>query len=284
MSDRTTLLTLKHFAYIKSAGRAAKKLVAAGAVSLFLGLTSGASQAQVYGSYNMGCIDNAQPLALQGEHYVMQIWGKGRNYAHPDMLDYLDKFITRTKEAGLPDVIIGDLSQKYGGPYAGSNHASHMVGLDVDIPFGFAKDLKDKSKTPDSFYLVRNGKLTDSFDDERIKLIYLAAQDERVERIFVSPRIKEGMCKLFEGKGDDSFLAKLRPWFGHRAHMHVRLACPSDSPYCKAQAAAPEGTGCGYEVQSWFMPPDPNAKPAPAKAKQKPVMPQQCKVLLSKNG
>lgn len=245
---------------------------------------AGAAQAQVYGSYNMGCLDNAQPLALKGDHYVMQIWGRGRNYAHPEMLDYLNKFIERTKAAGLPDVIIGDLSQKYGGPYAGSNHASHMVGLDVDIPFGFAKDLKDLHKTPDSFYLVRSGKLTDSFDEDRIKLIYLAAQDERVERIFVSPRIKEGMCSLFEGKGDDSFLSKLRPWFGHRAHMHVRLSCPADSPYCKAQAAAPAGTGCGYEVQSWFMPPDPNAKPAAVKPKPKPVMPQQCKVLLSRQG
>ncbi len=238
------------------------------------------AQAQVYGSYNMGCLDNAQPLALRGEHYIMQLGGKGRNYAHPEMIDYLHKFIERTREAGLPDLVIGDLSQKHGGPYAKSNHASHMVGLDVDIPFGFARDLSDPSRTPDSFYLVKKGRLTANFDEERVRLIYLAAQDPRVERIFVAPRIKEGMCNLFAGRGDDSFLRKLRPWFGHQAHMHVRLGCPADSPYCKAQDPAPEGTGCGYEVQSWFMPPDPAAKPAAPKPKAKPVMPEQCRLLL----
>ena len=241
----------------------------------------GTGDTQIYGSYNLGCIANAQAFPLQGEHYVTQQWGPKRNYAAPQMIDYLTKLTARAKEAGLPPLIIGDLSAPRGGPYGKSNHASHMIGLDVDIPFGFAPDLPRTLTTPQSFYLVRNGRLTDSFDAERIKLIYLAAQDERVERIFVAPRIKEGMCKLYaHDPTNDKWLRRLRPWFGHREHMHVRLSCPPDSPYCVAQAATPAGNGCGEELRSWFLPPDPHAKPVKPKSKVKPQWPQQCKVLL----
>ena len=134
----------------------------------------GTRDTQIYGSYNLGCIANAQAFPLQGEHYVTQQWGPKRNYAAPQMIDYLTKLTARAKEAGLPPLIIGDLSAPRGGPYGKSNHASHMIGLDVDIPFGFAPDLPRTLTTPQSFYLVRNGRLTDSFDAERIKLIYLA--------------------------------------------------------------------------------------------------------------
>lgn len=240
-----------------------------------------AAEAQVYGSYNMGCLEGAQELPLEGDHYVTQQWGAGRNFAHPDLIDYIKKLTAKAKAAGLPALVIGDLSRIHGGPYVRSNHSSHMVGLDVDIPFGFAADVSKRARTtPDNFYLVKNGRLTDNFDAQRATLIYLAAQDDRVERIFVSPRIKEGMCHLYESKGDDAWLRRLRPWFGHRAHMHVRLSCPVDSPYCKSQVAVPEGTGCGAELQSWFMPPDPRVKPASPVQREKPQMPEQCRLLL----
>ena len=64
------------------------------------------------------------------------------------------------------------------------------------------------------------------------------------------------------------FLQKLRPWFGHQAHMHVRLKCPFDSPECVSQAPVPQGTGCGYEVDSWFLPPPPKSGKAVAKKKR----------------
>lgn len=28
--------------------------------------------------------------------------------------------------------------------------------------------------------------------------------------------------------------AKVRPWYGHADHIHVRLKCPADSPVCRA--------------------------------------------------
>ena len=240
---------------------------------------------QIYGSYNAGCIKNAIALPLNSKDYQVQISNKGRNYGHPMMLDFVKTLIKRAKEHNLPPLLFSDISLKHGGPFGkGSNHASHNIGLDIDIPFDFSSPRKTKSelKRPKDVYLVRNDKLTKDFDKKRILLIYLAATDDRVERIFVSPRIKEGMCNLYgSNPKNDAWLAKLRPWFGHKAHMHVRLQCPKDSPNCIKQASVPSGNGCGYELMSWFLPPDPNAKKQ-SLPKKKKTLPYQCNAILGK--
>ena len=64
--------------------------------------------------------------------------------------------------------------------------------------------------------------------------------------------------------------------------MHVRLKCPFDSPECVSQAPVPQGTGCGYEVDSWFLPPPPKSGKALAKKKER-VLPQKCALLLKDN-
>ena len=55
-------------------------------------------------------------------------------------------------------------------------------------------------------------------------VVRLAAQDPRVERIFVNAAIKKAICR--DAGGDRSWLAKVRPMYGHDYHFHVRLACP----------------------------------------------------------
>jgi penicillin-insensitive murein endopeptidase len=77
-----------------------------------------------------------------------------------------------------------------------------------------------------------------------------AARQPQVDRIFVNAAIKRALCQ--ETKGDRSWLRKLRPWFGHDAHFHVRLRCPADSPACDQQAPVPPGDGCGADLAWWF--------------------------------
>ena len=177
--------------------------------------------------------------------------------------------------------MIGDLSKPYGGSFGSkSSHGSHQSGLDVDISFDFATPRKtayELSHPKDVYIVTTKGEITSNFDENRVKLIYLAASDPRVERIFVSPGIKRYLCKLYENQ-DRSWLSKLRPWFGHRGHMHVRLSCPLDSPLCVAQKQPPKGDGCGYEVESWFMPPV-KAKNTKKPKKVKKVLPKQCQEL-----
>ena len=70
---------------------------------------------------------------------------------------------------------------------------------------------------------------------------------------------------------------KVRPWFGHRAHMHVRLRCPAGSLECQEQDTPPPGDGCGAELASWFVPHQPNAKPGKSVP---PPLPPTCQALL----
>ena len=118
----------------------------------------------------------------------------------------------------------------------------------------------------------------------RARLIRRAAQDPRVSRIFVHPGIKQALCR-FE-TGERGWLRKVRPWWGHHYHFHVRLKCPRGSKGCVNQDAPPKGDGCA-EAQQWVRnilnppPPDPNAPP-PKKRREYVLadLPKQCASVL----
>jgi penicillin-insensitive murein endopeptidase len=84
----------------------------------------------------------------------------------------------------------------------------------------------------------------------RTELIRAAANDPAVERIFVNAAIKKALCR--EAGSDRQWLSKVRPWYGHAEHFHVRLACPADSAECKPQPPPDPGDGCGQELDYWF--------------------------------
>jgi penicillin-insensitive murein endopeptidase len=62
---------------------------------------------------------------------------------------------------------------------------------------------------------------------ERTELIRAAAQEPIVTYILVNPAIKKAICR--EAGADRSWLSKVRPWWGHDEHFHVRIVCPSDT-------------------------------------------------------
>ena len=227
------------------------------------------SKARIYGSTSRGCIAGAWELNDQGQDFQVQRYGNDRNFAHPLLLQYLADLRLRTKKQGFPPLLIGDMSRPFGGPLgANSSHASHNTGIDVDLPFDFAEPRKSAYELshPNDVYIVKGQEVQPSFTTKIAEYIKLAASDPRVDRIFVAPMIKKQMCSLYEDKPGAGFLRKLRPWFGHQAHMHVRLKCPSDSPDCIPQTPMPEGTGCGAEVESWFLPPSKKNKASKATA------------------
>ena len=81
-----------------------------------------------------------------------------------------------------------------------------------------------------------------------------------VARIFVNPAIKQALCR--EAGSDRAWLAKIRPWWGHNYHFHIRLSCPSGDPECRSQTPPPPGDGCGRELDWWFT--DEALHPAPS--------------------
>jgi penicillin-insensitive murein endopeptidase len=42
---------------------------------------------------------------------------------------------------------------------------------------------------------------------------------------------RKALCR--ETTGDRKWLGKVRPWWGHDYHFHVRLLCPADSAECE---------------------------------------------------
>ena len=69
------------------------------------------------------------------------------------------------------------------------------------------------------------------------RLLKRAASYPEVERILVNPGIKKKLCDTVTG--DRSWLRKVRPFWGHDYHFHIRIGCQPGSPGCKAQEATP---------------------------------------------
>jgi len=86
------------------------------------------------------------------------------------------------------------------------------------------------------------------------------SSEKKVSRILVAPEVKVTFCKNKAklehwGPLKDQILRKLRPWFGHRDHAHVKLKCPPGEKYCMAKEhPIKKGNGC-KEALTWL--PDP---------------------------
>ena len=234
---------------------------------------------EAIGSYAAGCVIGAERLPADGPGYQAIRPGRNRHYGHAELVAFIERLAEQADGAGLGLLPIGDMSQPRGGPMS-SDHASHQLGLDVDIFFKLdlprlpiearGEDLELPSLVD---YDAR--RLDDRFGEVQIELLRLAASAPGVERIFVSPLIKQALCE--RQWRDRSFLRALRPWYGHDDHLHVRLACPPASPDCIPQAPPPPGDGCGAELESWL---DTGLVPTPASgARREPLLPPRCEAL-----
>jgi penicillin-insensitive murein endopeptidase len=232
---------------------------------------------QVLGGYSAGCIDGAVPLPLAGNGFRVVHPERNRIFGHPDLIDMIVKLGVRLRMLGLPSLSVGDLGQPRGGPTP-SGHASHQSGLDVDIWY-----VPPWLGRPATMVDTRHRRASPHFDEDVVQLLELAASDRRVDRVFVNPMLKRAVCERTSGAGDRSWVQKLRPWFGHDDHFHVRLLCPADSPTCIAPTPLPPGDGC-EQLLAWLRPkPQPARRKAPSRfvsAKTPPLLPDDCHALL----
>src|SRR5688572_19206097 len=182
--------------------------------------------AQAIGGYSAGCVQGAIELPERGPGFRVARPERRRVFGHPLLVDFIRALAEELSTRKTATLWIGDLGQARGGP-APTGHASHQSGLDVDIWFGRAK-----GKPLELVDLARK-RITKHFSARVMTLVASAAASASVDRIFVNPVIKQAMCK--RARGDRAWLHKVRPWFGHHDHFHVRLACPADSPTCEKQ-------------------------------------------------
>ena len=229
-----------------------------------------------------GCLAGAQALPAEGKGYVQIRRERQRQFGHPQTLDFVRELGAAQASRTARYVMIGDLSQPRGGLMS-SSHRSHQNGLDLDVWFLLAdsptqaqRDWPEAVAPPS---MVRDDGLAVNglWGPEQRLLLKLAAEDGRVERIFVNPAIKQRLCD--SERDDRGWLRKLRPWRGHDAHFHVRLKCPAGSPDCQAQAPLPAGDGCGAELAWWFTAEARQPRKS-AEDKPPPPMPAVCRALL----
>ncbi len=245
-----------------------------------------------FGSYSRGCAAGSVQLPETGPTWQAMRLSRNRNWGHPQAIDFVqDLSRFAAKQSGWNGLYIGDISQPRGGPMT-SGHRSHQLGLDIDIwmlPGDNMRLSRNARENISSVSLRRsNGAYVNSnWTKQHHAVLREAAKDKRVARIFVFPGAKVQMCD--DEKGNKSYLRKIRPWWGHHYHFHVRLKCPRGSSGCVNQDAPPKGDGCA-EARQWVKnilnppPPDPNA-PAPKKRREYVMadLPNQCVSVLQSN-
>jgi penicillin-insensitive murein DD-endopeptidase len=235
---------------------------------------------QAIGGPANGCIAGAAALPADGAGFSAIRLSRNRFYGHRDTIAFIERLGRAAQAAGLAPFYVGDMAQPRGGPMV-SGHGSHENGTDVDIWFNLdAKPslppvAREEVDLPSMVLADKSGVDPKRFDARQVTLLRLAAGDARVDRIFVNPVIKRALCAL----PDHSWLHKIRPWYGHDEHFHVRLACPADSPGCVGQAPVPTGDGCDASLAWWFEPHPPTVPTVPKPPK--PKLPAACAAVLA---
>lgn len=211
-----------------------------------------ANEPQVYGSYQMGCLAGAIALPLEGQGYTVVRRSRERYYGHPTMINYLTNLGKSLQQKKYPTMIIEDISYPRGGPFL-TGHNSHQIGLDVDISLKSVRTLPTPEESENwvsPSYVEGRKNLLPNWGAEQIQLTELAANAPEVNRIFVAPAIKKYFC---EKNPKAPWLYKLRSWWGHDDHLHVRLNCPEGNASCVSQAALDStNNGCGVELEWWY--------------------------------
>lgn len=267
-------------AALLAGGLAALPARADGIAKEFFGAVSLPNQGRPtsVGFYAKGCLSGAVAIPTDGPYWQAMRLSRNRRWGNPLLIRLLERFSQdAARQDGWNGLLVGDISQPRGGPMK-SGHASHQIGLDADIwltPMPKRTLTAAERETisarsmlkPNAFLTVDESVWTPA----HARVIMRAASYPEVERIFVNPAIKKKLCQTWTG--DRSNLGKVRPYYGHDYHFHIRMHCPPGATSCKAQApVADKDDGCGQSLAWWFTS-EPWAKPKPGSPPPKPPKP-----------
>jgi len=238
-----------------------------------------------FGGYAKGCLAGGVQLPETGPTWQAMRLSRNRNWGHPEAIAFIERLSKKAaRQRGWKGLYVGDISQPRGGPML-TGHRSHQLGLDMDIwmlpPNRLNLSPHERENLSSISMRRQKGAFVNaSWTQQHMNILKAAAEDKAVARIFVFPGAKVQMCK--DAKGNRRWLNKIRPWWGHHYHFHVRLTCPRGAKGCVNQPPPPPGDGC-QAAQKWVddilnpPPPDPNAPP-PKKRRELLLadLPKQC--------
>lgn len=223
---------------------------------LVITLSLAVHSSESIGKYSDGRIKDS--LDLEKNNYGLQHMRRSRNayHGHDHMIEFLRDIASDSYSKGNGQLLVSDISAEHGGNLSG--HASHQIGLDVDIWFWRPDDsntnLSDSEREnlgapiyldPKTNQFVKNR----AWDTRLDNVFKDVALDNRVARVFVNPGVKKRLCQKYPGQ---KWLSKIRPWWRHHEHLHVRLKCPKDSPKCVPQAE-PTAINCDTNDLNWWF-------------------------------
>lgn len=204
------------------------------------------------GFYSAGCLVGARALPLDGDGFARMRPSRNRGFGHPSLIAYLERLAAERYAVTHRLLLIGDVGLPRGGPMV-NGHVSHQNGLDADVWYttlAARPTTSQRERLSAASVVVRRKALRPTWSAADAQLLVAAADNPSVDRIFVSPPIKRDMCRQFAGA---PWLYRIRPWWGHEDHFHVRLVCPPDSPQCRPQdALETSDPGCGADLDWWF--------------------------------
>lgn len=246
-------------------------------------------RATVLGRHAAGCVAGAAQLPESGPTWQAMRLSRNRHWGHPALVDFIQDLSREAARLGWRGLYVGDMSQPRGGPML-TGHRSHQSGLDADIWMKPALDLTLSPRTrervsSDTMQQADGAFVNAAWSPTHHAILRAAARDRRVDRIFVFPGAKVAMCDA--ERGNRAWLRKIRPWWGHDTHFHVRLACPRGERACVSQEPPPPGDGC-EDARRWQAeilnppPPDPNGlRPAPPVELTLGDLPAQCGAVIA---
>ena len=169
--------------------------------------------------------------------------GRNHHWGNPATIDFIEDLSRTAVRAGWRGLYVGDIAQARGGPVGG--HASHQTGLDVDIWFTPAAAARPQPRASASGCRrsacapPTSGSVNGNWTPSHAYILEAAARDPRVNRIFVTAPVKLADVRRAPAAATRRWLRKIRPWWDHHDHFHVRLNCPAGARRLRRPRPAP---------------------------------------------
>ena len=216
---------------------------------------------QAIGSYARGCAAGLVPLPETGPTWQAMRLSRNRNWGHPEAIAFVERLSAfAAQQPGWAGLYVGDISQPRGGPMT-SGHQSHQIGLDIDIWMLPPRSLRlsraeRENLSSISIRSADQRRVNGNWTRQHAAILEAAARDDAVDRIFVTAPAKIAMCNAGRTRADRAWLQKIRPFWGHHYHFHVRLKCPRGDRGCETQtptvdALSDGGDGCDDTLLWW---------------------------------
>jgi len=247
-------------------------------------LTPIEAKARSIGYYWRGCLAGAKALPVDGESWQVVRLSRNRMWGNPAMISFLERFSRKAKAEGVWNgILVGDISQPRGGPML-TGHASHQVGLDADVwltPMPDHTLSREEREEMSAVNMVTDDGLSVDrahWSEAQAGIIKAAAEEPEVDRIFVNAAIKKALCETHKG---EPWMNKVRAYWGHNYHFHIRIKCPAGETTCEPQDPLPPGDGCDKSLNWWFT----DEALHPARSRPKPPitmaqLPPECRTVV----